>query len=437
MGQVWKLGLYKILRPIFNFFDQNTLLRSFAKTFVYSKELYTDFFVLSIFLALQNFTALGVALYWQIKYEYLPWWLVFAYYCQWVGLGGRGMGGAYTLSHKEGHHRGGGLYKNWIASSFGNVWENWMGFLYGIVPYNFSTSHVFLHHKLNGGKGDAMYQWDLDRSSWSDLMLFQYRVMVYMTGWSSLETFRALADSNTVMAKNYKMLLKGMVMYWIVCPIASLSLLIGVAGCSVISSLKFMFYIWFEPMCGMAFFLALINFAFHAFIELDENGRHVACVNSTVIFDGDDDYWGEDDHMAHHYYTNVSHRDLPAHQQTQHEEWKKFTASCFKKLSIVELAIFILLKEWKRLATHHFVDFSGKLSVDEIAHLLEVRAKRKEMDYETYEFDYLPNLKANAMDLVNDGTCRNVGEALKHLAHTSTPLMEGDVAQTSSKKKQH
>ena len=72
-----------------------------------------------------------------------------------------------------------------------------------------------------------------------------------------------------------------------------------------------------------------------------------------------------------------------------------------------------------RLATYHFVDFSGKMSVDEIAHLLEVcrltsfcshlmlhlvqvRAKRKEMEYETYEFDYLPNLKANAVDLVQD-----------------------------------
>ena len=26
------------------------------------------------------------------------------------------------------------------------------------MPYNFSTSHVFLHHHLNGGKGDSFYQ---------------------------------------------------------------------------------------------------------------------------------------------------------------------------------------------------------------------------------------------------------------------------------------
>jgi hypothetical protein len=41
-----------------------------------------------------------------VTYDWLPWWLVYAYYFTWVGMGGRGMGGAYTLSHKEGHHRG-------------------------------------------------------------------------------------------------------------------------------------------------------------------------------------------------------------------------------------------------------------------------------------------------------------------------------------------
>ncbi len=54
-------------------------------------------------------------------------WLIIAYYFGWVGIGGRGMGGAYTFAHKEGHHRNGGLYRPWIARTVGNFWENWMG----------------------------------------------------------------------------------------------------------------------------------------------------------------------------------------------------------------------------------------------------------------------------------------------------------------------
>jgi len=48
----------------------------------------------------------------------------------------------------------------------------------------------------------------------------------------------------------------------------------------------------------MSFFLALVNWAFHAFIELDASGRHLPHVNALTILDGQDDNFGEDDHMA-------------------------------------------------------------------------------------------------------------------------------------------
>jgi hypothetical protein len=34
-------------------------------------------------------------------------------------------------------------------------------------------------------------------------------------------------------------------------------------------------------------------------------GNHVAMVNSACIVEGEDDLFGEDDHMAHHYNTTV------------------------------------------------------------------------------------------------------------------------------------
>ena len=423
MGQAWKLGLWRVFRPLFDVVDQSSVVHSFAAKYVYSKELYADFFVLSVLLGLSSFAALGTVVYWQVTHDWLPWWLVYAYYFAWVGMGGRGMGGAYTLSHKEGHHRGGGLYQPWIANSVGNFWENWMGLVYGIVPYNFSTAHVFLHHKLNAGKGDTMYQWDLDRSSWSDLMLYQYRVLTYMTGWSSLTIFKDLAAAgNKTAAKNLSMLRKGCLAYWLVFPAVCLYLLVGLAGCSWLSSVRFMWLIWLEPLTCMTYFLAFINFAFHGFLELDESGTHLSCVNSTVITEGDDDYWGEDDHMAHHYFTAVTHRDLPAHQKSQEHVWRKHIGSCFKKLSIVELAVLMLLKEWNRLASLHFVDHSGTLSVPEVAALLEKRARVKEMTYDTYEFEYLPTLRARAEALVDSAECSNLDQALKRISHTSSPL---------------
>lgn len=136
------------MRKLYAIVDQNKTLRSFAGRYIYSKEVYTDFFAVSFLLALQALVSVAFLFYWQvrklrkfpvlvslkslclvqIRYGTLPLWLIYAYYFEWVGLGGRGMGGAYTFAHKEGHHRNGGLYQPWIAKRIGNFWENWMGF---------------------------------------------------------------------------------------------------------------------------------------------------------------------------------------------------------------------------------------------------------------------------------------------------------------------
>jgi hypothetical protein len=86
------------------------------------------------------------------------------------------------------------------------------------------------------------------------------------------------------------------------------------------------------------------------------------------------------------------------------EEFKKYKASVFRGLSIVELSMFILLKQWKLLADH-YVDYSGKMSKvgralppslqqraligplctqDEIAKMLEQRAKKLEISHRDY-----------------------------------------------------
>lgn len=135
-------------------------------------------------------------------------------------------------------------------------------------------------------------------------------------------------------------------------------------------------------------------------------------VNSTCIVNGEDDMFGEDDHMTHHYNTTVYFKvsrslarpdgmlsqalvmclpqciacvrssavlqthccvmtaldvdvdwlsvlqDLKEHQKSKEAEFARTRASVFQKLSVVELSIFILLGLWDKLADH-YVDFSG------------------------------------------------------------------------------
>lgn len=273
----------------------------------------------------------------------------------------------FYLSLVQGHHHT--LYKKWIRDSVGNIFENCLGVLFGNVPWNFTTSHIFIHHRLDGGCGDTFYLWDFDRTSLSSFMLYITRIFSHMTGYSSLKFFRA--HGHTAKAD---VLQKGIVVYWVTAG----------AILALTRSFSFLFWIYLQPLLCMSYFLALINIGYHGFLEFDESGVSIPCVNSTCIIEGDDDYFGEDDHMSHHYNTNVYFRDLKVHQATKTEEFKQYRASVFRRLSIVELSIFILLGLWDKIA-EHYVDYSGTMSKEQIINMLRTRARRIETTFDEYQ----------------------------------------------------
>jgi len=373
MGSVWKYGLKYPLKPVYEWFEKNESIRSFAHYYVYKDKRHADYFLTSILLIISSSIALGTVFYYQLTLGYLPYWLIIAYYFSWVGVGGRIMGAAYALGHKEGHNQN--MYRDWIKNSVGNFFENWLGCFFGNVPYNFSTSHVFIHHALDGGTGDTFYEWDIDRTNIGDFMLYVYRIFLHMIGYSSLKYF----SSHNDLSRRDK-LTKGVRIYIAV----GLAVLLATKG-----SLSFVFWIYLQPLMCMTYFLAFLNIGFHGFIEFDSNGKSIEEVNSTTIIEGEDDYFGEDDHMAHHYHGTVFYQDLKDHQAKQLERFKEVKASVFRGLSIVELSIFILLGLWDKLA-EHYVDYSGKLTTEEIKKMLKTRAKTTEISYEEYE-EYLSN----------------------------------------------
>jgi hypothetical protein len=101
MGLVWKHALKRFLLPLYIFLEQNKSIRAFATKYIYQKPEHADFFVMSCLTCLNTLISVGVMFYWQLRYGHLPLWLVYLYYCSWVGVGGRIMGAAYALAHKE------------------------------------------------------------------------------------------------------------------------------------------------------------------------------------------------------------------------------------------------------------------------------------------------------------------------------------------------
>jgi hypothetical protein len=101
MGASWKFIFKPYLFPIYDMIDKSSIIRKFAADYIYTKPAGADFFATSFLLILNSLISLSIVFYWQLKYHSLPWYLIAAYYCSWVGVGGRIMGAAYALAHKE------------------------------------------------------------------------------------------------------------------------------------------------------------------------------------------------------------------------------------------------------------------------------------------------------------------------------------------------
>merc|ERR1712232_755849 len=172
-------------------------------------------------------------------------------------------------------------------------------------------------------------------------------------------------------------------------------------------SMAFLFWTYVQPLLVMTVFLAGINSAFHAFVEFGPDGLPVPCISSLCIQGGKDDYFGEDDHMAHHNATNVFHRDLPDWQKAQEPEWMKYRASVFQNTSIVELSVLLLIGKpgWEKLAEYYVDHGSPKLSKEQIIEMLKVRARRKEME----NFEYDAWLQSKAKRFQDEGPLKAEG----------------------------
>ena len=416
-GQLYRWGLHRVLRPIHRALDGSRALRSFATKHIYRHPLHVDYFATALLFAFWFLLPLGAVIALQVTTKSLPWYVILMYYFVWVGPGGRCMAAVYTFAHREGHSPGGRMYRPWIQRLTGNFFENWIGPWFGIVPYSFSTTHLFLHHRFDSGKGDPSYLWDIDRTNFWDVMRYQWRFLCMMAGFRSLAEFRREQGVLPTIDRARRKLLRGTVIYWLCVPAAILALLVA-TGSSLMSALLFLFFIYFQPLVCMTCFLSLINLAWHGFLEFDDAGRPVKHVVSTTIIDGLDNSYGEDYHLAHHYFPSIGHNGLTEHAADERENWASWHGSVFEKTTIVEMAVLMILGRFDVLIRKHYVDYSqGTLSEDELAKLFERRAQLKEMSYEEYEFRYLPQMKKTVEELVENGTCASKNSAYIYQAH--------------------
>ncbi|MCE2461977.1 MAG: fatty acid desaturase [Pseudomonadales bacterium] len=206
--------------------------------------------------------------------------------------------------------------------------------------------------------------WDIDRTRLGDLMLYQWRFLLFMTGISSLIELRRESGVHPAVDRARARLGRGMAIYWICVPTGILALLI-VTGSSVEAALLFLFLVYLQPLFAMSTFLSIINIGQHGFFEFDAAGRHVKHVTSTTIVDGPDDSFGEDYHVAHHYFPGVDHDGFSEHVARERPAWAHCNGTVFENTTFFEIAIMMVRGQFDRLIRDHYVDFSGERTVEE------------------------------------------------------------------------
>jgi hypothetical protein len=367
-GAVFKLGLHSaVLKPIYDILDQSKTVRSFASKYVYKKEKFADFFATQVYFIFGALTSLALMIYYHQTHDgKLPFYIIMMYNFAWIGPGGRSMGAAYSIAHKEGHFD---IYRKNLKQIFGNLFENVLGVFYGSVPYNFTTTHISIHHRIDAGRGDTLYNWDISRSSVPSFLLYLVRGLLHTSGLGGLWQFY-FSPRKRDRTVCFQRLLFGIVAYWIVLPAIVIALF----------DFQFYFYVVLQPLLCMTFFLSIINHGFHGFIQQDSEGKMIDCVASTTMIGSLDDYFGEDDHMAHHHHLSVYYRDLPNHQRKQRDLWIKNKASVFQGLDVFTVSIYILLKAYP-LLSRRYMDFSGKMKLEDVELMLKKRANRRETRY--------------------------------------------------------
>ena len=73
-----------------------------------------------------------------------------------------------------------------------------------------------------------------------------------------------------------------------------------------------------QPVIWLTYFQALLMYEYHDIL----NGNVISCVDSTIIAEGEDDYFDYDDHTAYQYDSNLYYKDLLLSQGSGLDEFK-------------------------------------------------------------------------------------------------------------------
>ncbi|KAG2388921.1 hypothetical protein C9374_000360 [Naegleria lovaniensis] len=328
----------------------------FAAKKIMNNEKNSEFIPSLLWLTVLCPTILGVALYRFYHYGF-EFWFFFLYHLLRLGPRFRFFTHLHVLLHKEGHDHDGFFNNKTFLHHLNHWYVQWfLGPFYGQVPNSYCIGHNKIHHKFDNGLDDVHTNIDLDRTkSWSFIM-YAPRFGSYWVGTSCF--FHFLIHGEYKFAWG---ILKGMIVYYGLWMLSYYTM-----------GFTFTFAYLVLPQLEAIVFFAAISYMWHLWIEPKDPTNPY--INSVTIVNGHDNVWGEDYHAIHHHAVSVHWRDADAHYVQHEQEYADNQATMFTDCEEGVLLYWIFSQQWDEVAKH-FVDKTGKMTLDEKKELVLKRAR--------------------------------------------------------------
>jgi hypothetical protein len=258
---------------------------TYPKLVKYAEDGYMINIVIAIGLFLPMF--LAYCAHHALTHGYVDPYLLFLYHIIRIGPFFMNFAYVYTLCHKEGHsHTGlwakGPWYLKPLEMFMNNIFNWWIGPMYGVFPSTFAYGHSRNHHKYNNSEEDIITTADRPRDSFQNWVAYVPRFLMYAVNGSSVVQFYKEGNWNVI----FKMFLG------------------SAYFCGVFMSVwyyispHYAFLYLGYPLFENCILLSAVNWTWHAFI--DPTNPENEYVNSITIFDGQINVLNEDYHVVHH-----------------------------------------------------------------------------------------------------------------------------------------
>ena len=279
------------------------------------------------------------------------WWLVFipyAYVSQSYFKGRFGLA-FHCMCHRRIFKKG----YEWM-----HQWTTWFVCpFFGHTPETYFAHHIGMHHVENNQEDDASSTLHYRRDSFADFMKYFLRFLV--AGF--VETFYYFFKRKR--KKLYMRLSTGELAYILFC----------VFMCFI--NLKATIMILIVPVIYGRFIMMLGNWTQHSFIDKNDPEGHFSSVYNCINNVYNQNCWNDGYHSVHHLKPAIHYTEMPGEFLKHTDKYKKHKTFIFDGIHYLHIFIYLMTKNYDKLA-ENLVNIDNTFqSKDEAVALLKERVQ--------------------------------------------------------------